>query len=151
MSSISCGHSRPVTVLALCCGAWLGCDDDSLGPSLSIAEVAGEYELTEVEGHFLPANVLGRLTVFSGHLTLGLDLRYERAEHNEICAAGSCDEAQDTVFGTWLLLHDGSLYLDSREGYSFPPSFLIADGRTVVSCPEGNPTGCAPSRLYERR
>jgi hypothetical protein len=99
---------------------------------LTVEEIAGEYELTRVGTQRLPANPSGRVTVYSGQLSLGTDLRYVRTVRAQLCVpTGSCTTETGIGRGTWLILRDGTLYLDPEQGYSWPPPPIEADGREV--------------------
>jgi hypothetical protein len=110
--------------------ALFGCrSSDVLGP----AAIAGEYELTRIGATPLPANPSGRVTVLSGHLSLAADGRYTRSTLAETCVPAGVDCTTGTRVdrGTWIVQRDGTLYLDSEQGYSWPAQPIEADGRQV--------------------
>ncbi len=99
--------------------------------SLSVDDLFGVYVLASYEGQFLPSGN-GRTTYYGGSLNLERDGRYTETIDAEVCSpAAPC--TRDTSFsgGTWLLLRDGTLYLDPQEGYSWPPPRVEADGQEV--------------------
>lgn len=125
--------SQPVAAAALL-GALAACGGtDPVAPRvLTVEEIAGEYELVRVGTRPVPTNANGRVTIFSGHLSLGRDLRYVRTVRAETCVpTRACTTGTAVDRETWLILRDGSLYLDGEQGYAWPPQPIEADGREV--------------------
>jgi len=115
------------------------------------SQIAGEYELVRYFGQALPADNFGRGTVEAKHLSLLPDQRFTRTYRGEICILGSCGRADGSESGVWMILADGTLYLDSTPSTSWPPPRIVADGREVrVMIPSGN-NQFSLSEVYQRR
>lgn len=64
---------------------------------LSVADIAGEYELTHIGTQPLPAvSAPGRITVSSGHLDLLDNLRFTQVTREDVCVRGNCTSQSDT-------------------------------------------------------
>ena len=115
-------YAAGVVTAALCLTLSACSSSETLGPEpLSVAELLGEYELVSYGGQPLPTGN-GRATYYGGEIVLEQKQRYTETLDVESCyPASPCTRDTSTSGGTWLLLHDGTLYFDPHEGYGWPP------------------------------
>lgn len=126
-------YAAGVVTAALCLSLSACSSSETLGSEgpepLSVAELLGEYELVSYWGQPLPAGN-GRATYYGGEIVLEQNQLYTRTVDVESCyPASPCTRDTSTSGGTWLLLHDGTLYLDPHESYGWPPLASRRTGR----------------------
>ena len=98
---------------------------------------------------FLPATV--ELPTTEARSSLERKQLYTETVDVESCyPASPCTRDTLTSGGTWLLLHDGTLYLDPHEGYVWPPPRIEADGQEIRFYIPGTDTGTL-SFTYRRK
>lgn len=102
------------------------------GPEpLLVEDLLGTYELVSYEGQPLPTGN-GRATYYGGKIVLGREQLYTETIDVESCSpAAPCTRNTSSSGGTWLLLHDGTLYFDPHQGYGWPPPRIEADGQEI--------------------
>jgi len=94
-------------------------------------DLLGEYELVSYGGQPLPTGN-GRATYYGGKIVLEREQLYTETVDVEICPpAASCTRSTSSSGGTWLLLHDGTLYFDPHQSYGWPPPRIEADGQEI--------------------
>lgn len=108
------------------------CGSSNLAPEpLLVDNLLGTYKLVSYWGQPLPTGN-GRTTYYGGEIVLEQKQLYTETIDVESCyPVGPCTRGASTSGGTWLLLHDGTLYLDPHEGYGWPPPRIEADGREI--------------------
>lgn len=139
-----------IGVVALCL-AMTSCSSEAPGPEqLPVEGLLGAYELVSYEGRPLPTGN-GRATYYGSNIVLEREQRYTQAVDAEICGpVGSCTRSTSSSGGTWLLLHDGTLYFDPYEGYGWPPPRIEAAGQEIRFYIPGTDTDTL-SFTYRRR
>lgn len=115
------------------CFAITSCGSSEIpGPEqLPVEGLLGEYTLVSYGGQSLPAGN-GRATYYGGQIVLGREQLYTQTLDVETCPpAASCTRSTSSSGGTWLLLHDGTLYFDPTQSYGWPPPRVEADGQEI--------------------
>lgn len=133
------------TAISLC-----GCGDAPNGvPAAS--QTAGEYELVRFFGQPLPADNCARGTVEARHLSLFADQRYTKTWKGTACALGSCERADGSESGVWVVLANGSLYFDPQSGTGSLTQRVEANGRELRFMILTGNSQYTVSEVYERR
>lgn len=125
-------YAAGVVTAALCLTLSACGGSETLAPEpLLIGDLLGTYELVSYWGQPLPTGN-GRVTYYGGKIVLEQKQLYTETTDAESCyPAAPCTRDTSTSGGTWLLLHDGTLYLDPHEGYGWPPPRIEADGQEI--------------------
>lgn len=122
-------YAAGVVTAALCLSLSACSSSETLAPEpLLVEDLLGAYELVSYWGQPLPTGN-GRATYYGGEIVLEQKQLYTETVEVESCyPASPCTLDTLTSGGTWLLLHDGTLYFDPHEGYGWPPPRIEADG-----------------------
>lgn len=124
-------YAASIGAVALCFTLTACSGSEALSPELLPENLLGEYALVGYGGQPLPAGN-GRATYYGGKLVLERDQLYTQTVDVELCPpAVPCTRSTSSSGGTWLLLHDGTLYFDPHQGYGWPPPRIEADGQEI--------------------
>lgn len=106
---------------------------EALGPEPLPGNLLGEYVLVSYGGQPQPLPTgNGQATYYGGKIVLKRDRLYTEIVDVELSSpAAPYTRGTSSSGGTWLLLHDGTLYFDPHQGYGWPLPRIEADGQEI--------------------